>query len=79
MKFGSRFSYELSDKQQGDIRIQIFHKGTDAEEVTVIGNLVYVGPDGKEHSVKYVVDRDGFRLIQQQIHVEPSVLKSLIG
>lgn len=58
------FRYELSDKQEGNVSVEILNKGTEQEEIFVTGRLKTVGLNGKESHIDYVVDKDSFHLLQ---------------
>lgn len=79
------YSYELSDGQFREEETIIYNKGTDEEEIAVIGSYSFWGTDGQLYVTKYTADRNGYAATTSHTRsdhfsdaVEPEVIVPLV-
>ncbi|XP_050310053.1 flexible cuticle protein 12-like [Anthonomus grandis grandis] len=67
---GFQYVYQQSDQQQNAVIGEIKNKDTPDESLAVEGQYSYVGDDGKQYTVHYTADENGFRPTGE--HIPPA-------
>lgn len=72
-KSGYKFGYEAANGIQVIEQGQVKNEGTKEEANVAEGYYSYKGDDGKEYSVHYVADENGFRAVGDHLPTPPAL------